>query len=419
MRVLVTGGQGFVGSHLVVALLRAGHEVRTLDILDPQVHGGLAARSGTPHVSAPRAHGGTASAGSQPPRPHPDADNRIGDVRDARTVALCLEGVDAVVHLAAQVGVGQSMYEMHRYLSHNVAGTGALLDGITATRRNLARLIVASSMSIYGEGRYLCARCGDCIRPARVRQGLNGHGFERVCPRCGEELQPLPTDEETPVRPCSVYAISKRDQEDLGLMMGSHYGIPTTALRFFNIYGPGQSLDNPYTGVLSIFAARLVLGRSPIIFEDGGQLRDFVHVKDAVAAILRCFEVTSSGLAGVDGQVFNVGTGEPRSVREVAAHLSHIITRDAVSAVVTGTVRAGDVRHCYADCERFRRVTGFRAQVTFEQGMRDLALWAQEQQPRDRLELALEELVQRGPLPVRTQPDTAGATVESRGSRVP
>lgn len=365
-RVLVTGGAGFIGSHVVRRLLERGHEVRVYDRLVEQVHGSAGAR----HISA-------------------GAEMIQADVRDEASLRAALRGVDSVIHLAAEVGVGQSMYEIDRFVDANSRGTGVLLQLLIEAPSRIGRLVVASSMSIYGEGAYRCGEHGE-VRPAPRRAPVHVDGsWEARCPLCGMEAVAVPTSESTRLSPTSVYAISKMDQEMLCLTIGNAYGIGTVALRLFNTYGPHQSLSNPYTGVGAIFASRLMNGRAPVVFEDGGQLRDFIHVDDVARAFVLALEGSVSGVA------LNVGTGRPVSVLEVARHLGRALDRE-IEPEVTGDFRAGDIRHCWADPGRARTALGFAAEIPFSEGVADLARWVAEEMPDDRLDQARAELAARG-----------------------
>lgn len=365
-RVLITGGAGFIGSHLADALLADGHTVRAFDSLDPQVHG------------------------SEPERPaylDRDVELVVGDVRDPIALERALEGMDAVVHLAARVGVGQSMYEPRDYAAVNSVGTATLLEALA--RRPVERLVVASSMSIYGEGLYRdgSGHLHSAVErdPERLRRGqwdcLDEHGAA---------LEPLPTPEWKPPCLASVYALSKFDQERLCLLWGRSRGVGTVALRLFNVYGPRQALSNPYTGVLAIFAARLLNRRPPVVFEDGHQLRDFVSVHD----VARAFALALSSRRAV-GQVLNIASGQTRTVLEVAADLATVLDQD-LEPEVPGRCRVGDVRHCTADISRARDLLDYRPEVDFERGLAELAAWLRGRIPVDRVELAHQELVARG-----------------------
>jgi len=369
MRVLITGGAGFIGSHLADRLLAEGHEVRALDDLDPQVH----------------------TDGDRPAYLHPQVELQVGDIRDHAAVGRALEGADAVVHFAAAVGVGQSMYEIERYTSVNAVGAAVLLEELAARRDTIAKLLVASSMSIYGEGQYRNPATGERgIAPwLRPEQQLVSREWDLLAAD-GTRLEPEPTAETKPLRPTSIYAIGKRDHEEMCLVAGAAYGIPTVALRFFNVYGERQALSNPYTGVVAIFASRLLNGRPALVFEDGRQLRDFVDVRD----VARACALALAG-DGADGEAVNVGTGRATSVLEVGETLARALCVD-VEPEVVGEYRAGDVRHCFADTTRAEALLGFRAEIAFEQGMAELLEWLRGQEAVDAVDAAREELAARG-----------------------
>ncbi len=367
MNVLITGGAGFIGSHLADELLHRGHRVRILDNLDPQVHGG---------------------GGAVPGYLNPEAELQVGDVRDAGAVREALRGVQIVFHLASAVGVGQSMYEVDRYTSVNSLGTAVLMKALI--ERPVYRLVVASSMSVYGEGAY---RRGDGTEAAglpRTRERLEGGEWELV-DETGAVLEPAATPEHKAPQLSSVYALTKYDQERMCLLLGEAYRFPVTALRFFNVYGTRQALSNPYTGVLAIFASRLLNGRSPILFEDGLQRRDFVSVRDVAQACRLAMEHPGAG-----GQVFNVGSGRSYTVREVAERLAAVLGREDAAPEVSGRYRVGDIRHCFADISKARRVLGYRPRIDLEQGLRELAEWLSRQTARDGVEMANGELDRRG-----------------------
>ncbi|HEY0020534.1 MAG TPA: NAD-dependent epimerase/dehydratase family protein [Longimicrobium sp.] len=368
-RVLVTGGAGFVGSHLVDALLARGDRVRILDNLDPQVHG----------------------PGRRRPAWVPaDAEFIQGDMRSADDVRGSLREIDIVYHLAAAVGVGQSMYQVADYTAVNTMGTAHLLQSLVDDRGDVQKLVVASSMSIYGEGRYVRPDGREPLSTLRTPDQLRDHQWE---PRDvdGTVLTPAATDEGKPLDPTSIYALTKADQEKMVLMMGAAYGIPSVALRFFNIYGPRQALSNPYTGVAAIFSARLLNGQPPLVFEDGEQKRDFVSVHDIVQALLLSAEEEAAV-----GKAFNVGSGRAVTVREVAQTLAGVLGTD-LEAQVVDRYRVGDIRHCFADISLAREVLGYEPRVTFEEGMQELVAWLQEQErPEDHVETHAAELAARG-----------------------
>lgn len=307
-------------------------------------------------------------------------------MRDRDAVARALGGVDRVIHLAARVGVGQSMYEIAEYSSVNAYGTAVLLEAMMD--RGIRRLVVASSMSVYGEGRYRAADGTITAAVERDRRQLERGEWEPQGPR-GEELEPLPTPEDKPPALSSVYALNKFDQERMCLMFGSSYDVPTTALRFFNVYGPDQALSNPYTGVLAIFGGRLLNDRAPLIFEDGRQRRDFVSVHDVARA---CGLALERGA----GEVVNIGSGESVTVSELAERLAAVTGRGHIGPEVTGKYRVGDIRHCFADVARARELLGFVAQVGLDDGMRELAGWLEGQTAEDHVEAHQADLAARG-----------------------
>ena len=365
--VLITGGAGFIGAHLAGELLEHGDQVRVLDSLHPQVH----------------------PLGQRPDYLPDDVELVLGDVRDPEAVRKALIGVDRVAHLAARVGVGQSMYEISEYTSVNSVGTGVLLEALID--HPVERLVVASSMSIYGEGLYVDEQGEPVPAIGRRRTDLEAGRWEPTGPE-GQTLTPVATPESKPPTLSSVYALNKYDQERLCLMFGEAYKTPTVALRFFNAYGPYQALSNPYTGVLAIFASRLLNDRPPLVFEDGDQQRDFVSVHDIAHA---CALALSAG-RDADGQVLNVGSGQSISVNQIAGELASILGKQDVAAEVTGRFRVGDIRHCFADIALADEVLGFAPQVPLEKGLTELASWLEDQVAVDGVDAATAELTSRG-----------------------
>ena len=364
--VLITGGAGFIGSHVATELLKAGYHVRVLDSLVTQVHG------------------------NDPDRPnylHDNVEFVLGDVRNPEAVDEALAGVEAVYHFVALVGVGQSMYQMAEYTSVNNLGTAVLLERLV--KQPVNKLVVASSMSVYGEGLYVNSAGEPFLNAARTTQQLRAHQWEMTAPD-GSLLRPAATPESKPPSLASVYALSKYDQEQMCLMVGRAYGVPTVALRFFNAYGPFQSLSNPYTGVLAIFASRLMNGKRPIIFEDGEQLRDFVSVYDIARACRLAIESPAA-----QDMVFNVGSGLKVSIKEVASKLSAVLGQK-IEPEISGKYRVGDIRHCFPDIGLAQRVLGYEPQTSLEDGMRDLAEWLERQTAPDRFHEMRDELASRG-----------------------
>jgi dTDP-L-rhamnose 4-epimerase len=362
--ILVTGGAGFIGSHLVDALIERGHKVRILDSLVGQVHGD-----------------------KLPEHLNSKAEFIRADVCDAEAVSKALDGIDVVYHEAAEVGVGQSMYEIVRYVKANDLGTAVLLEEMIKRAGQFKKLMVASSMSIYGEGAYRCEGCDKNVTPfLRSNEQLAAHDWNFKCEKCGSELIPIGTTEEKPLFPTSVYAVSKQDQEQYCLAVGRAYKIPTVAFRYFNVYGTRQALSNPYTGVCAIFSSRLLNDKPPTIFEDGEQSRDFVHVSDIVQANLLALE-TDMG----DYEAMNVGTGRPTTVKQISGLLAKGLGKD-IQPEIVGKYREGDIRHCVADISKVRRLLGYEPKVNLEAGMEELLGWVSQQEAEDRVSAATAEL---------------------------
>ncbi|MDP6579376.1 MAG: SDR family NAD(P)-dependent oxidoreductase [Vicinamibacterales bacterium] len=358
MRILVTGGSGFIGSYVAERASAAGHSVRVLDNLDPQVH--------------PNGVGRRVSA---------DVEFIEGDVRDGTVCARALAEVDCVVHCAGAVGVGQSMYKVEHYIDVNVRGTASLLDGIIAKRahgarradgRSLPRLVVLTSMTGYGEGLYQRPSDGEQVRvEVRTEDDIRTMGWEPVCPHTHEPLVPVPTPETAALLSRNVYALSKRYQEELALTLGGVYGFPVVCLRLFNVYGPGQSLSNPYTGVIAIFLSRLLAGQPPMVYEDGRQSRDFISVHDVADTVVGLLESSAA-----DGEVVNIGSGIPRAIGDIAVTLARLTGREDVVPEITERFRRGDVRHCLADVTRARERFDFTPKVAWEEGLAEVVAWA-------------------------------------------
>jgi dTDP-L-rhamnose 4-epimerase len=362
MRALVTGGLGFIGSHLADALIEKGLDVVVLDNLEFQVH-----------------------RGRFPAYANPKAVNIIGDVRNQALLAQALDGVEVIFHQAARVGVGQSMYEPVRYVESNCLGTAAILDLLANRPHTVRKVVVASSMSCYGEGGYLCPGCGGSSVWERNSAQLEAKNFEMICRGCGLPATPVPTREDHPLRPDSIYAVTKRDQEEMCLSFGRHSPVPAVALRYFNGYGPRQSLSNPYTGVCAIFCSRLKNGLPPLIFEDGLQMRDFVHVLDIVQA-----NILAMDNPAMDHGTFNVGSGNPISILDLARTMKRVLGA-GVEPQVTGRFRAGDIRHCFGDCSAIM-AQGFSPRVSLEEGLAQLVNWAEGEKAEDMVDLAWDEL---------------------------
>ncbi len=358
-RALITGGAGFIGSHLADLLLANGYRVRALDSLAEQVHG---------------------PEGKPPDYLSPDVELIVGDVRDPNMVRRALAGVDVVCHLAAAVGVGQSMYQIAEYTSQNNLGTAVLLEALAGNP--VERLVVASSMSIYGEGLYRSSDGEAMAGTERTVEQLRRHEWEIRSNR-GEVLRPASTPETKQPSLASIYALSKFDQERMCLMIGRAYNIPTVALRFFNVFGPRQSLNNPYTGVLAIFASRLLNDRRPIIFEDGLQQRDFVSVYDIAQACRLALEVPDAA-----GRALNIGSGTPHTVCDVARMVAAALGKKEIEPEISGKYRVGDIRHCFADIRLARRLLGYEPKVSLEKGVVELGQWLEGHHASDRVDSA-------------------------------
>jgi dTDP-L-rhamnose 4-epimerase len=364
--VLITGGAGFIGRFVAEELLSRGCHVRALDALIPQVHGQI----------------------DRPPLLHDDVELVRADIRDGAAVARALQGCDSVIHLAAEVGVGQSMYEVERYTSANDVGTAVLFERLID--QPVRRVVTASSMSIYGEGLYRNAD-GHLIEDAERGMVRDGQKVWDPLDTQGRPLAPLPTPEWKRPSLASIYALNKYVQERTTHIMAAPYGIESVCLRLFNVYGPGQALSNPYTGVLAIFASRLLNGQRPMIFEDGEQRRDFVHVRDVARAFADALVLPQAA-----GQTFNIGSGDDRSVTEVAQALARAMGRNDAEPEIVGKARIGDIRHCFCDTSLAARELGFEARQDFEQGLAELAEWVQQQTAEDRVSQARAELEARG-----------------------
>ncbi len=365
--ILITGGAGFIGSHLADELIDHGHHVRVFDNLSPQVHGPEATR---------------------PAYLHPDAELVVGDIRDKNALKKALQDIQVVFHLAALVGVGQSMYQMDEYTEVNNLGTANLLTLLID--QPVEKLIVASSMSIYGEGLYYDPDGKVYMHCERNLEDLK-QGKWDLHDKKNRTLEPIPTPEKKPPFLSSVYALSKYDQEKLCLMAGRAYNFPSVALRFFNAYGTRQALSNPYTGVLAIFASRLLNNNPPMIFEDGHQLRDFVHVKDVAYACRLAMEKPEA-----HGEVFNIGSGHPYTIHQIALKLAKVMKKQNIRPQVTGKYRVGDIRHCFADLTKARNMLGYEPRIKFEDGLAELAEWLEDQIAVDKVNEASNELASRG-----------------------
>ncbi len=364
-RILVTGGAGFIGSHLVDALIKEGHKVRIIDNLEPQVHDKV------------------------PDYLNKDAEFIKADVRSKRAIKKALKNIDVIFHFAAMVGVAQSMYQIEKYTEVNTFATGKLLDVIASGKYDIEKMVVASSNTIYGEGSYRCDSCGVVYPEPRSEKQLLARDWEMECPDCGKKVKPIPTAESRPLSPTSIYAIGKRDVEEMCLTIGKAYKIPTVALRFFCTYGTRQSMSNPYTGVAAIFLSLIKNNKPPVLYEDGRQLRDFTSVHDIVQANLLAMNKKEA-----DYETFNVAAGRSVSVSRIAEVLIKLCNKN-IKPVVVGKYRAGDIRHCYADITKIKQKLGFAPRVQLEGGMRELVDWGQDKVDADNWLKAQDELINK------------------------
>jgi dTDP-L-rhamnose 4-epimerase len=370
-KILVTGGAGFIGSHIVDNLIEENHDVTVLDILEEQVHG---LTHQLPHHFNKKAK------------------FLHGSIVNYDNLSDLINESDVIFHLAAMVGVSQSMYQIKKYTEHNILGTANLLDILANEEHNVQKLVIASSNTIYGEGKYKCDNCGVIYPLLRSEKQLINNNWEVKCLHCGLDVKPLATDENTPFNSSSIYALSKQSQEQMGLLIGKTYGINTTILRFFLVYGTRQALSNPYTGVCSIFSNRLLNGKPPIVFEDGLQSRDFVHVNDVCQALVLAMENEAA-----NGEIFNVGTGQPITIKEVAEIITEKIN-PSLNPLFTHQYRIGDIRHCVADISKIKNKLGYKPNVNFKEGIDDLINWIRnkEFQIKDKSQNALDELKEKG-----------------------
>lgn len=365
-KVLVTGGAGFIGSHIVDALVQEGHDVTIFDNLEPQVH-----------------------QGKRPDYINPNARLVVGDVTDFNALRKEVLESDVIFHEAAMVGVGQSMYQISRYTKTNEIGTANLLDILVNENHGVKKVVVAASMSSYGEGAYTCENCGPVHFKSRSEEQMKAKQFEPLC-NCGRKLKPMPTPETKPQDCNSVYAINKKAQEDMILCVGKAYGIPSVALRYFNVFGPRQSLSNPYTGVAAIFMSRIKNNNKPLIFEDGMQTRDFVSVHDIAQANILAMKKSSA-----DYESLNVGTGSPTSIITIAKVLAQLYEKN-IEPQIANKYRKGDIRHCYADIRKIKKLLEYEPKVKFEDGMKELIQWSANAESKDMVDKATSELSRKG-----------------------
>ncbi|MCX5679587.1 MAG: SDR family NAD(P)-dependent oxidoreductase [Candidatus Omnitrophica bacterium] len=368
MKILVTGGAGFVGSFLVDRLIKSGHKVCIFDNLDEQVH----------------------PQGKAPSYLNKEAEFIKGDVRDYEAFEKALKGIEVVFHEAAVVGLAQSLYEIKRYTDVNIGGTANLLDILATGKHSVRKLIIPGSMSSYGEGAYECKRCGKVRPPQRSIERMDQSAWEAVCPHCGGLVTSLPIKEEDALNGTFIYSVTKKNQEEMSLIFGRTYSVPVTVLRYFSGYGPRQALSNPYTGVVAIFLSRLMNNRSPIIYEDGQQVRDYISVHDIVDANLAVLDNKRS-----DYKVFNVGSGRPITILEIAKKLAQFIDPNIEPSII-GQYRKGDIRHCYPDISFIKKEINWEPRISLEDGFRELFDWSKHEKAVDKFDVANEDLKRRG-----------------------
>ncbi len=366
-KILVTGGAGFIGSFLVDELVRQKYKVRIFDNLEDQVH-----------------------QGKKPKYLNKKAEFIKGDVRNYSDLKKAVQGIDAIFHLASAVGVGQSNYEIKKYVDSNVLGTANLLDLLVNTKNQVKKLVIISSMTGYGEGNYRCRKCGIVRPPLREESQLLKKDWNLYCPNCGKIVAPVPTDESALDFPNSIYGFSKKAQQDMSLLIGKLYNIPTVVLRGFNIYGPRQSLSNPYTGVTAIFISRLKNNKEAVVFEDGLQTRDFVSVHDVVNAFILALEKEQANY-----QMFNIGSGKGTTILETGETLSKLLGKSGLTRV-NKEFRKNDIRHCFADTSKAKKLLGWEPKISLEEGLKELIEWSEGEKAEDKFTQAQKELQQKG-----------------------
>ncbi|MFH1895436.1 MAG: SDR family NAD(P)-dependent oxidoreductase [archaeon] len=364
---MVTGGAGFIGSYIVDKLIEEGHEVRILDNLDEQVHKGI-----------------------KPDYLNKKAEFIKGDIRDRKTVKKALEDIEMVFHKAAAVGIGQSMYEIERYVDVNSRGTALLMDVIVNERNDVKKIILASSMTSYGEGLYECSFCGQVEPELRTQENIKIGKWEPDCPKCGKEIRAIPTGEEKTQKPNSIYGITKKNQEDIVLKTGKTYGIPAVSLRYFTVFGPRQALHNPYAGVIAVFMSRIKNNNPPTVYENGLQTRDFISVHDAVEANLLAIKSNSANY-----EAFNIGSGKAIPIKEAAETIAELYN-SKIKPEIKNKFRKGDVRHCFADISKAKNKLNWQPKVSFKQGIREIIQWSKTIEAKDLFEKASRELEEKG-----------------------
>jgi len=372
--ILITGGAGFIGSNIALKLIEAGYQVTVLDSLSPQIHGENPENTSPLYQSI-----------------RDKVRFIIGTVTSRENWLEAIDGQEAIIHLAAETGTGQSMYEIKRYVDVNIGGTALLLDILTNTKHHVKRVVVAESRAIYGEGKYHCVKCGDVYPTERKDEDMAKGDFECHCPKCGGKVTLVATTEDSAIHPSSVYGIGKQVQGQLVHLICKNIGVESVSYRYQNVYGPGQSLTNPYTGILSIFSTRIKNHKEINIFEDGLESRDFVYIDDVVNATIAGMEVPEA-----NGHVFNIGTGVATDVLTVAKTLCKHYGIE-VPLNVSGNYRLGDIRHNYADITLAKKILGFEPKWSFDQGIKQFTEWVNRQElQKDNYEASLEEMKQKG-----------------------
>ena len=373
-KVLITGGAGFIGSNIALKLVAQGYSVVVLDSLAEQIHGSEPKYTSPLYISI-----------------RDKVEFIKGDVNKREDWMKALDGIDYVIHLAAETGTGQSMYEIEKYVGTNIGGTALLLDILANNPHNVKRVVVAESRAIYGEGKYVCPKCGEVYPSERKDEDMSKGDFECKCPKCGGEVHLSGTTEDSFIQPSSVYGITKQVEGQLVHLVCKSIGVESVSFRYQNVYGPGQSLSNPYTGILSIFSTRIKNGNGLNIFEDGKETRDFVYIEDVVDATILGMEVP-----GADGHVFNVGTGVATDVLTVAQTLCDKYGIQ-VPITVSGNYRLGDIRHNFADITLARQILGFEPKWSFADGIEQFVKWVNVQEVQeDNYEASIEEMKNKG-----------------------
>lgn len=368
-KILITGGAGFIGTHLCKKLLEKNYEVIVYDNLSPQIHG----------------------ENKKIPQWLKEKVSFIkADIRDKESLKEAVLKVDKIIHLAAETGVGQSMYEVQRYTEVTIQGTSILWDILVNEKNHVNKVILSSSRAVYGEGKYKCMKCGTIYPESREISVLQEKQWDINCSICGEKLYLCATDEKSLLKPTSIYAICKKTQEEVCMIMGKAIGIPVSILRYQNVYGPLQSLNNPYTGILSIFTSRLKNGKAIQVYEDGLESRDFVHVDDVTDGTILALEDERANY-----EIFNIGNGESTTVFHLAKILTECIN-PRLKPIITGKYRVGDIRHCYADIRKAQKLIGYNPKYNIEIGIRDFLSWAENEETKDFSEYAENELREKG-----------------------